>query len=202
LDRIRRLPLPALLPIVFVVVGGLYFLLGLFSNPSGPHVVARLLGALFYAFVMTAFFGIAIAIRRRRAGGADAVNAMRHTIRTGALPADADTAAWTPELERYRVRYRRNRWSVPVMFVVFAALSVYLAATASPFWWLLLVLFLVLCGYAMWDTRRALRNLDTAITELQRRPVGAGSGAGTTRPAPTVGASWTLPDTADRDWNS
>ncbi|WP_144715266.1 hypothetical protein [Curtobacterium pusillum] len=202
MDRIRRLPLPALLPIVFVVVGALYFLLGLFSNPSGMHVVARLIGALFYAVAMTAFFGIAIAIRRRRAGGADAVNAMRHTIRTGELPADADTAAWTSELERYRVRYRRNRWSVPVMFVLFAALSVYLAASVSPFWWLFLLFFVGSCAYAMWDTRRALRNLDTAIAELQRRPVGTGAATGAAVPAPTVGASWTLPESVDRDRDS
>jgi hypothetical protein len=194
MDRIRRLPLPALLPILFVVVGGLYFLFGLAGNPSREHVVARLIGALFYATGMTVVFGILIAVRRRKAGGADAVTAMQRTIRTGAVPADADTTTWIPELERYRVRYRRNRWAVPIMFVVFAALCVTLALSASPVWWLFLVLFAALCAYSVWETRRALRNLDASLDELRRRPITsapAGSALGT--PQPTAGAVWTLP---------
>ena len=194
MDRIRRLPLPALLPIMFVVVGGLYFLIGLAGDSSHENVLARLIGALFYATGMTVVFGILIAVRRRKAGGAEAVTAMQRTIRTGAVPADADTATWIPELERYRIRYRRNRWAVPVMFVVFAAVCVSLALSVSPVWWLFLVLFAGLCVYSVWETRRALRNLDASLEELRRRPITsapAGSAPGT--PQPTAGAAWTLP---------
>ncbi|WP_267424046.1 MULTISPECIES: hypothetical protein [unclassified Curtobacterium] len=194
MDRIRRLPLPALLPIMFVVVGGLYFLIGLAGDSSHEHVLARLIGALFYATGMTVVFGILIAVRRRKAGGADAVTAMQRTIRTGAVPADADTATWIPELERYRVRYRRNRWVVPVVFVLFAVTCVTLAISAGPVWWLFLVLFAGLCVYSVWETRRALRNLDASLEELRRRPMTSapvGSTPGT--PQPTAGAVWTLP---------
>jgi hypothetical protein len=193
MDRIRRLPLPALLPILFVVVGGLYFLIGLLTSPEEP-MPGRLVGTLVYAIIFSVGFGILIAVRRRKAGGADAVTAMQRTIRTGEVPADADTTSWIPELERYRVRYRRNRWAVPIMFVVFAALCVTLALSASPVWWLFLVLFAALCAYSVWETRRALRNLDASLDELRRRPITsapAGSALGT--PQPTAGAVWTLP---------
>ncbi|MBF4591084.1 hypothetical protein [Curtobacterium sp. VKM Ac-1395] len=193
MDRIRRLPLPALLPIMFVVVGGLYFLIGLLTSPE-ETMPGRLVGTLVYAVIFSAGFSILIAVRRRKAGGAEAVTAMQRTIRTGKVPADADSATWIPELERYRVRYRRNRWVVPVMFVLFAALCVSLALSAGPVWWLFLVLFAGLCVYSGWETRRALRNLDASLEELRRRPITsapAGSAPGT--PQPTAGAAWTLP---------
>ncbi|MBT2501764.1 hypothetical protein [Curtobacterium sp. ISL-83] len=198
MDRLRRLPLPALLPIVFVVVGGLYFLLGLLGNPSRIDVLARLLGSLFYALVMTVFFGVMIAIRRRKAGGADAVTAMQRTIRTGDVPAAVDTPTWLRELERYQVRYRRNRWALPVMFGIFAVLCVLLAFSLSPIWWLFLVLFAALGAYAVWETRRALRNLASALTELGHRPVALSDGSVARTSQPTPGASWTLPPPADR----
>ena len=193
MDRIRRLPLPALLPIMFVVVGGLYFLIGFLTSPEEP-MPQRVVGTLIYAVIFSAGFSILIAVRRRKAGGAGAVTAMQRTIRTGAVPPDVDTATWIAELERYRVRYRRNRWAVPVMFVVFAAVCVTLAISAGPVWWLFLVLFAALCVYSVWETRRALRNLESALEDLRRRPITsapAGSAPGT--PQPTAGAAWTLP---------
>lgn len=193
MDRIRRLPLPALLPVLFVIVGGLYFLVGLAANPSREGIIARLIASLFYATGMTVVFGVVIAVRRRKAGGADAVAAMLRTIRAGAVPADADPATWVPELERYQVRYRRNRWSVPVMVAVFAALAVYLGVAVSPVWWLLLVLFLALGAYSMWETRRALRNLATALGELRRR---RDAGPTWTMPRADADATWSLPDAA------
>lgn len=195
MDRIRRLPLPALLPIVFVVVGGLYFALGLLTDPRHLNVVVRLIGALVYAIGITVFFGITIARRRRKAGGADEVAAMLRTTRTGTVPDGVDTVRWTAELERYRVRYRRNRWSLPILVGLFVALTVWLALTLDPVWWLFLAVFVGLFGYALWETRRALRNLDRALDELRRRPMSLGpSGAGPTVPGTTPGASWTLPD--------
>jgi hypothetical protein len=193
MDRIQRLPLPVLLPVMFVAVGGGYFLIGLATNPSREGVIARLIGALFYATGMTVAFGIVIAVRRRKAGGADAVAAMLRSIRTGVVPADADLTTWTPELERYQVRYRRNRWSVPVVFGVFALLFVSLGVAVSPVWWLLLVLFLALGAYSMWDTRRALRNLTTTLGELRRRRDAAPTW---TMPRADADATWTLPDAA------
>lgn len=200
MDRFRRLPLPALLPIVFVVVGGLYFALGLLTDPRHLNVGARLLGALFYAVGMTVVLGITLARRRRKAGGAGAVTAMQRTTRTGVVPADVDTVRWTSELERYRVRYRRNRWAVPILVGLFIVLTICLALTIGPVWWLFLVLFVGLGAYSLWETRRALRNLDRALDELQRRPMSLGpSGASPTVPGVTPGASWTLPDATTDD---
>jgi hypothetical protein len=189
MERFRKLPLPALLPVMFVLLAAIWFGIQFVTRSAHQDVGALLIGSVLYAGMMTAFFGIAIARRRRAAGGADAVASMARTIKTGQLPGDADAATWKPELERYRVRYRRNRWAVPVMCVVFAALCVYLAVPDQPVWWAFLVVFAAFCAYAMWETRRALRNLDTALAELQQRPQWTVDG-----PAASPGATWTLPN--------
>lgn len=167
MDRFRRLPLPALLPIVFVLVGGLYFVIGFASNPDGGELAARAIASLFYAVLMTIFFGFLIAYRRRRAGGTEAAAAIQRAVRNGELPDDADHVVWTRELESTRKRYRNNRVIVPIMVVVFAAFSVWAALTVSPFWWAVLVLFMGMCAYSAWETRRALRNIDHLLTTLR-----------------------------------
>lgn len=167
MDRFRRLPLPALLPIVFVLVGGLYFVIGFASNPDGGELAARAIASLFYAVLMTIFFGFLIAYRRRRAGGTETAAAIQRAVRTGELPDDVDHVVWTRELESTRKRYRNNRVIVPIMVVVFAAFSVWAALVISPWWWLLLVLFMGMCAYSVWETRRALRNIEQLLTTLR-----------------------------------
>lgn len=167
MDRFRRLPLPALLPIVFVLVGGLYFVIGFASNPDGGELAARGIASLFYAVLMTIFFGFLIAYRRRRAGGTETAAAIQRAVRTGELPDDVDHVVWTRELESTRKRYRNNRVIVPIMVVVFAAFSVWAALVISPWWWLLLVLFMGMCAYSVWETRRALRNIEQLLTTLR-----------------------------------
>lgn len=188
MDRFNRLPLPVLLPIMFVLVGSVYFGVGFLGDPSRVNVGARLVGALFYAVTMTVVFGIVIGVRRRRAGGADAVTDMQKTMRTGVVPDDVDTGRWTAELERYRRQWRRNRWLAPVVFGLFSALSVVMAVSVVPVWLLFLVFFLGFLGFTLWQTRRGLRNTERALTELARRRPWAGAPA-----AATPGATWTLP---------
>lgn len=188
MDRFNRLPLPVLLPIMFVLVGSVYFGVGFLGDPSRVNVGARLVGALFYAATMTVVFGIVIGVRRRRAGGADAVTDMQKTMRTGVVPDDVDTGRWTAELERYRRQWRRNRWLAPVVFGLFSALSVVMAVSVGPVWLLFLVFFLGFLGFTLWQTRRGLRNTERALTELARRRPSAGAPA-----AATPGATWTLP---------
>lgn len=167
MDRFRRLPLPALLPILFVLVGGLYFAIGLASNPDGGELVARAVSSLIYAVLMTVFFGILIAYRRRRAGGTETAAAIQRAVRTGELHGDVDHVVWTRELESTRKRYRNNRVIVPIMVVVFAAFSIWAALTVNPFWWAILVLFVGSCAYSVWETRRALRNIEQLLTTLR-----------------------------------
>lgn len=83
MDRLRRLPLRALLPIVFVLVGALYFGIGLASDPDGSSLVARAYSALAYAVLMTIFFGLLIRYRRRRAGGVANAAAIQQAVRSG-----------------------------------------------------------------------------------------------------------------------
>lgn len=83
------------------------------------------------------------------------------------MPGSVDHVVWVRELESTRKRYRNNRVLVPVMAVVFAAFSVWAALTVSPFWWILLVVFLGFCAYSVWETRRALRNIDSLFGRLR-----------------------------------
>ncbi|PYY60653.1 hypothetical protein DEJ17_05735 [Curtobacterium sp. MCSS17_011] len=156
-----------MLPILFVLVGGLYFAIGLVSNPSREALVARAASSLVYAVLMTTFFGFLIAYRRRRAGGTETAAAIQRAVRTGDLPAHVDHVVWTRELESTRKRYRNNRFLVPIMVVLFAALSIWAATTISPFWWLILVVFVGICAYSVWETRRALRNIERLLTALR-----------------------------------
>jgi hypothetical protein len=167
MDRFRSLPLPALLPILFVLVGGLYFAIGLVSDPSRGALVARAVSSLVYAVLMTTFFGFLIAYRRRRAGGTETAAAIQRAVRTGDLPAHVDHVVWTRELESTRKRYRNNRFLVPIMAVLFVAFSIWAATTISPFWWLILVLLVGTCAYSVWETRRALRNIERLLTALR-----------------------------------
>ncbi|ROP65368.1 hypothetical protein [Curtobacterium sp. PhB115] len=167
MDRFRTMPLPALLPIVFVLVGGLYFAIGLASNPDGRDLAARAIASLFYAVLMTAFFGFLIAYRRRRAGGTETAAAIQRAVRTGELPGDVDHVVWTRELESTRKRYRNNRVIVPIMGVVFVAFSIWAALTVSASWWAILALFVGMCAYSVWETRRALRNIEHLLTTLR-----------------------------------
>ncbi|KTR03629.1 hypothetical protein [Curtobacterium luteum] len=192
MDRLNRLPLPVLLPIMFVVVGGVYFGIGFLTDPTRVNVGARLVGALFSAVTMTVVFGIVIGVRRRRAGGADAVTDMQKTMRTGVVPDDVDTGRWTSELERYQRQWLRNRWLAPVVFGLFSVLSVVMAVSAGPVWLLFLVFFLGFLVFTMWQTRRGLRNTERALAELGRRRPSAGAPA-----AATPGATWTLPTGPD-----
>jgi len=194
MDRIRRLPLPALLPIMFVVVGGAYFAIGFVTGHAGESIADRLVSALIYAAVLTIGFGVLIAVRRRKAGGADELSRMQRAFKAGTVPPAVDPAVWIPMFEKWRRQYRRNRWFGPVVFGLFTALGVWLAVTERPVWWLYVALFLGLVVWSVLATPRALRKIDAMLEDLRRRPITsapADSAPGT--PQPTAGAAWTLP---------
>ncbi|MGY2898024.1 hypothetical protein ACVKXF_000636 [Curtobacterium sp. PvP017] len=167
MDRFRRLPLPALLPMLFVVLWSVWFATGLLTGSDDFAPFERAIGAIAYATIATAGFGIAIAIRRRRAGGTETAVGIQRAVRTGVLPESADPVVWARELDSTRWRYRNNRVVVPIAGVLFAAFSVWAALVISPWWWLLLVLFTGMCAYSVWETRRALRNIDHLLTTLR-----------------------------------
>lgn len=189
MERFRKSSLPVLLPVLFVLLAVLWFGIQFVTRPARQDVGALAIGSVVYAGLMTAFFGIAIARTRRRAGGADEVSRIRRAVKTGAVPPDADPAIWTPELERVQRQYRRTRWFGPVVFVLATALGIWLALTDGPVWWLFVAVFV---GFLVWgvvDTRRALRRLPPMLEDLRQRPQRSADG-----PTPTPGATWTLPD--------
>lgn len=188
---LQRLPMWALVPIMFVLVGAMYY--GLSYLTRLDHTQGeRLFGAGVYAVVFTLAFSIRIAVQRRRAGGAGEPARISAAVRTGTLPDEVDPAHWRAELERQRTLFRRNRWSMPIIMVVFAVVCGWLAFQEQPLWLVLLLILVVLAVVSLFQTRRALRNIPTLLEALSHRPDPRALSDGA--PQPTPGAHWPTPD--------
>jgi membrane protein implicated in regulation of membrane protease activity len=187
----QRLPMWALVPILFVFSAALFFGIG-FLTGDHESMVAHVVGAVFYAVGFTAIFAIRTGVRRRRAGGAGEPARISRAVRTGTLPDDVDPTRWRAELERQQTLFRRNRWTMPILFVVFAAICVWSSVTEGPAWLAFLVIFAALAVVSLLETRRALRNIPKLLDELGRRP--DPRALSSAAPQPTPGAIWPAPD--------
>ena len=167
--RFRSLPLRALLPVLFVFTAAFWLGVGVIVMPSEQPLVARLIGTVFYAGAMTAFFGLAIKRARRGAGGVDELSRMQAAVKAGAVPPDVDTSTWIPMLERWQTQSRRTRWLAPVMFTGFIALSLWLAATAGPVWFVFGLFFLALLIVSTVSAWRGYDKLTRMLDELRSR---------------------------------
>jgi hypothetical protein len=189
LDRFRSLPLWALLPIVFVLVAVIDIGFSAMTPDDHQRFAAHLVSGLIYAAVMTAFVGIMISVRRRRAGGAANLTEMQHALRSGELPQDADARTWLPEFERWERQFRRNRWTAPIVFGLATLLAVWLATQNGPAWLLFGVLFVGVTVWSVLSSNRYLGRLHRMIAELRQRPAAQGF-VPDDAPAPTPGAVW------------
>ncbi|MCC8909134.1 hypothetical protein [Curtobacterium sp. GD1] len=175
MDRIRKLPLPALLALLFVLFGAFWFGIGFVVDAHGFDPVERAVGSLVYAAVATVGLGALVVLRQRRGGGDDVVRGIHRAVRTGELPSQVDRATWLRALESARWRYRNNRVVVPVSAAVSIALGVWAVVALGPTGWVFLAVCLALTAYAAWETRRALRNIERLLEQLRGRttqPVG------------------------------
>ncbi len=177
MDRMRALPLPALLPLIFALLFAAWFALGMLVEADDFAPLQRAVGAFFYASIATVCFGFAIRNRRRRLGGAQASVVVQRAVRTGALPEHerVDASVWRPELELLRRRYRSTLAIVPVMAVLGAGFSIWAAFTITPLWWGFLVVFVVLCAWGYRDARRSVRSIDGLLPALELHPALPGS---------------------------
>jgi hypothetical protein len=191
LERFRSLPMPVLLPVLFVVLGALWLGIGYVVFPADQPLVARLIGTLFYAGAMTVFFGVYIGRARRRSGGPSELVRMQRAMKSGVVPADVATEPWTAMFEQWHRQYRRTRWLGPAFFGVMTLLVVALALTQSAIWWIGLVFLLGVLVVTTIDVRRGLRTIPVVLDELHHR---ARTGTHADGPPQTAGAAWTLPD--------
>ncbi|ROP78668.1 hypothetical protein EDF18_1324 [Frigoribacterium sp. PhB107] len=167
--RFRSLPLRALLPLLFVLLAALWLGIGVVVMPAEQPVIARLISTVVYAGAMTAFLGVVISRARRRAGGVDELSRMQAAVKAGALPVDVDSSTWIPMLEKWRDQNRRSRWLAPVVFTGFIALSLWLASTAGPVWFVLALVFLALLIVSTVSAWRGYDRLTRILDELRHR---------------------------------
>jgi membrane protein implicated in regulation of membrane protease activity len=168
MSAFRTLPLWALVPVMFLLTGGMFFALQLLFSPE-KSVLGWGIASLFYAASMSAVFGLLIARARRRAGGPEQLERMRRAYRTGDVPLDADLPTWSAEAERQERLLLRNRWFGPLVFGLLALLGIWLALTESPFWWASVAFFAGFGVVGAATTPRGLRKVARVQEELRRR---------------------------------
>lgn len=170
--RLRSLPMPVLLPVLFLFAGGLWFLIGMFVSPRDMSLLGRAIGAVFYAGAMTAFFGVWISRARRRAGGTTQLTDVQRGLKRGEVPEDADPATWTATVDEHHRQLRRNLWFGPVVFGVMIVLALWLALTSTPWWWFGVAFFVGFLLFSVITTPRALAKAEVVREELSRRATG------------------------------
>lgn len=155
-------PLPVLFVVQAVLFGAGTHTLGRLTGQPGQSWIASLIGAVTFGVLMTAW----IARERRRSGGADAFAHLERAVSTGQLPPGADAEEWRPRLERQERSYRRLRVLAPVVFVLFAAASVWLAVSQTPLYWIFVAVFLGLGVHSLVTSARRLRRIETMLDRL------------------------------------
>ncbi len=170
--RLRSLPMPVLLPVLFLFAGGLWFLIGMFVSPRDMSLLGRAIGAVFYAGAMTAFFGVWISRARRRAGGTTQLTDVQRGLKRGEVPEDADPATWTATVDEHHRQLRRSLWFGPVVFGVMIVLALWLALTSTPWWWFGVAFFVGFLLFSVITTPRALAKAEVVREELSRRATG------------------------------
>lgn len=164
--------MPVLLPVLFLFAGGLWFVIGLLVSPRDMSLLGRAIGTVFYAGVMTAFFGVWISQARRRAGGATELTDVQRGLQRGEVPEDADLGRWSATVDEHHRQLRRSRWFGPVVFGVMVVLAIWLALTGTPWWWFGVAFFVGFLLFSVITTPRALAKAEVVREELRRRANG------------------------------
>jgi len=168
MPRFRSLPLRALLPVVFVLLAAMWLGIGVVVMPDDQPLLARVIGTVLYAGLMTVFFGVVISRARRTAGGADELSRMQAATKAGAVPPDVEPATWIPMLEKWQSQNRRDRWLAPLTFAGCLVLSVWLATTEWV-WLVFTVFFVVALISSTIGARRRSTRLTRMLSELRSR---------------------------------
>ncbi|PZE65992.1 hypothetical protein [Curtobacterium sp. MCBD17_021] len=168
MQKIVRLPLPALMLVLAVFYAVLVFLVSFLTTPAAPLAV-RAISTMAGALVFGVLFGLVIGRMRKRAGPAVEDGTFGRARRSGVVPADADPVAWRQALDHQLEVYRRQRWYGPVVFGLALVLNVWLALTDAPYWWAGVALFAGILLASVVTTPRMLRRTSDMLAELDRR---------------------------------
>lgn len=94
-------------------------------------------------------------------------------VRRGSVPpgvdSDADIAEWRRALLHHRAQHRPLRWTGPVLFGAMSVVSLALAVTGQPAFWVATLGFTVALVVVATTTPRVLRRTEAMLAELDRR---------------------------------
>lgn len=144
----------------------------------GLELAPRALVSAFVGVLYGAGMGIWSGRVRRGHGSAAGRPGWRRSIRSGTVPVDVDVDEWRRALRHHQRQYRPLRWAAPTLYLPMTALSVALAVTGEPLFWLGTALFLTLFVVTAVTTPRVLRRTASMRAELDRRDAAARQVAG------------------------
>ncbi|WP_165931522.1 MULTISPECIES: hypothetical protein [unclassified Curtobacterium] len=151
-----------------VAFGGLWFLVMVVVMPelsTGERVILSAIPSSAYGIVMAIFL-----IRQRRGDGAALQPpGFRRALRRAVVPPDVDIDGWRRAVQHQRKQFRPLRWAAPLLYVPMTGISIWLAVTGQPLYWIFAGLFVAMLVASLIVIPRVLRRTDTMLTELDRR---------------------------------
>lgn len=159
-----------LLMAVFFAVGifGISFII----TPELSLGVRALMTALAGAAYGVAM-GLWLGRTRRGYGRLSGRREFVRAVRSGSVPAevdsDADIAEWRRALLHHRAQHRPLRWTGPVLFGTMSIMSLGLAATGQPVFWIATLGFTAAFVLVVVTTPRVFRRTEAMLAELDRR---------------------------------
>ncbi|MBA8990987.1 hypothetical protein FHW23_002252 [Curtobacterium pusillum] len=164
----RRWPWWLAALVLAVAFGGLWFLVTMVAMPelsAGDRGVISAITGSAYGIVMAIFL-----VRQRRGYGAALQHpGFRRAVRRAVVPPDIDIARWRRAVQQHRNQYRPLRWAAPLLYVPMTGISIWLAVTGQPLWWIFAGLFVAMLIGSLIVAPRVLRRTDAMLTELDRR---------------------------------
>jgi hypothetical protein len=154
--------------VMAVMFAVIWFALGFITTPE-LHLGPRALIAAFTGALFGAVMGFWLGRQRRGFGQLAQRPEFGKAVRRGAVPADANTAEWRRALGHLQKQYRPLRWLAPALYLSTTALSIWLAVTGEPVFWVGAGFIFAMFVITMVSTPRVLRKTTTMLAELDRR---------------------------------
>ncbi|MDM7885657.1 hypothetical protein QUG92_11135 [Curtobacterium sp. RHCKG23] len=154
--------------VMAVMFAVMWFALGFITTPE-LHLGPRALISAFTGALFGTGMGFWLGRQRRGFGQLARRPEFGKAVRRGAVPADADPAEWRRALQHLQKQYRPLRWLAPALYLPMTALSIWLAVTGEPMFWVGAGFMFTIFVITTVSTPRVLRKTTTMLAEVDRR---------------------------------